>query len=67
MLTPEQFKLRRKALFRSQQAAAAAMGLSVETVGLYEIGVRRDTGKPVEIPLVVELALCELERRAAEG
>jgi DNA-binding transcriptional regulator YiaG len=64
-MTPEQFKTWRKGLFKSREAAAEALGISASTVRLYEDGVRRDNGQAVEIPKVVELACCELTRRAA--
>lgn len=65
-MTPLEFKEWRKGLFKSRDAAAAALGISTSTVRLYEDGVRRDNGQPVEIPKVVELACCELTRRAAD-
>ena len=68
-MTPEEFKIRRKALWRSRDAAAEAFGISKASIALYETGVRVENGesRPVEIPRVVELALCELERRAKEA
>jgi transcriptional regulator with XRE-family HTH domain len=56
-MTPEQFKEWRKAAgFRSRESAAEALGISASTVALYETGVRRDNGHPVDIPLLVEMA-----------
>ena len=60
-MTPEQFKTWRKRHFRSQQAAADALGLSRDTVVNYEAGRRRDSDQPVEIPRTVELACAAIE------
>lgn len=66
-MTPEQFKTWRKGLGLTQQGAADALGLSKDGVRLYETGVRRDTGAPVEIPKYIELACCEVSRRVHAG
>lgn len=55
-LTPHQFKEWRKALGWSQRAAAEVLGLSESTIELYERGMRKDNGRPVEIPVAVVLA-----------
>jgi transcriptional regulator with XRE-family HTH domain len=61
-MTPEDFKAWRKAMgFRSQQAAADALGMSKSAIVNYELGTRRDGGKPVEIPRVVALACAALD------
>jgi predicted transcriptional regulator len=56
-MTPGQFKDWRKRFFKSQRAAAEALGISASSVILYEAGKRRDaTETPVEVPKVVALA-----------
>ena len=56
-MTPGQFKDWRKRFFKSQRAAAEALGISASSVILYEAGKRRDDNEtPVEIPKVVALA-----------
>lgn len=55
-MTPEDFKnWRAHCGFKSQSAAADALGLSVGTIENYEKGVRRD-GKRAPIPHSVALA-----------
>lgn len=56
---------RRVALGLSQRQLAERLGVSEEYVRAIE-GGRRD-GKPTRVRAMYELALCELERRAAEG
>jgi predicted transcriptional regulator len=56
-VTPAQFKDWRKRFFKSQRAAADALGISASSVILYEAGRRRDANEtPVEVPKVVALA-----------
>lgn len=55
-MTPEQFKAWRKDMSLTQAAAAKALGISKPSVELYELGHRRDDGRPVVIPLTVALA-----------
>lgn len=71
-MTPEQFKTWRKGLFKSRDAAAEALGISASTVRLYEDGVRRDNGQPVEIPPHIKMACYSISsadwcRREIEG
>ena len=53
-MTNEQFKAWRKHLKLPQREAADLLGISRNTVALYEIGER--DGHPVVIPKTVELA-----------
>lgn len=53
-MTPEEFKEWRVGLKLSQSEAAKALGLHVNSIYLYERGER--DGRPVVIPLTVELA-----------
>lgn len=59
-MTPEQFKAWRKRSYKSQGAAAEALGMSKGSIELYETGKRRDDGRAVEIPKTVELACAAL-------
>ncbi len=63
-MTPQDFKTWRKASKLTQTGAAAAFGLSLATVKLYESGRRYgagdDAGRPVEIPRTVQLACAAL-------
>ncbi len=61
-MTPAEFKSWRKAMGYTQKDAAAALGISVSSVELYERGSRRDDDRPVDIPRRVELA-CEALRQ----
>ena len=54
-MTPEQFKAWRQHLGLNQKQAAAKLGVSGQTVWLYEKG-EREEGRPVEIPKPVRLA-----------
>ena len=61
LMTPSHFKHWRKAQGLSRQAAAEALGLSFETIRLYETGYRRDSDRtPVQIPRTVSLACAAL-------
>ncbi|WP_306149118.1 MULTISPECIES: helix-turn-helix transcriptional regulator [unclassified Roseibium] len=56
-MTHEQFRIWRKGHFSSQAKAADALGVSQESVALYERGSRRGSDpRPVIIPRTVELA-----------
>lgn len=55
-MTPAQFKAWRAHMGLSQSAAAAALGLSLGSIQLYERGTRRDDNRPVTVPKTVELA-----------
>lgn len=55
-MTPTSFRAWRKSLGLTQQGAAEAIGVSRDSVWLYEAGRRRDDGRPVEIPRTVALA-----------
>ena len=57
---------RRVALGLTQRQLAERLDVSTRYVKLLEAGQRPD-GKPLRIRAMYELALCELERRAAEG
>lgn len=57
---------RRVALGMTQQQLGDRLGVSREYVRDMEAG-RRPDGKPLRVRAMYELALCELERRAAEG
>lgn len=57
-MKPDQFKAWRKHMAWSQQEAADALGVSRNTVFLFERGERE--GRPVEIPKTVELACAAL-------
>jgi transcriptional regulator with XRE-family HTH domain len=60
-MTKEQFKAWRKALKLTQTGAARALGLSRNTIELYERGSRRDIpDQVVVIPRTVELACAAL-------
>ena len=59
-MTPEHFKAWRDQMGFTQQEAATALGFSRPTIENYERGVRRDDGKPVEIPLTVAYACAAL-------
>lgn len=56
-MTAAQFRTWRKRLYRTQRAAADALGLSVQCVGNYERGRE---GQPVVIPKPVRLAMAAL-------
>ncbi|WP_109317229.1 helix-turn-helix domain-containing protein [Pseudovibrio ascidiaceicola] len=62
-MTPEEFKQWRAALgFKSREAAANALGVSSETIRLYEMGHRRDDpSRAVEIPKHIALACSAIE------
>ncbi|SFK99576.1 hypothetical protein SAMN04488518_113129 [Pseudovibrio ascidiaceicola] len=62
-MTPEEFKYWRTASgFKSRDAAAAALGVSSETIRLYELGHRRDDpSRAVEIPKHIALACTAIE------
>ncbi|MBC7907035.1 MAG: helix-turn-helix domain-containing protein [Rhodospirillaceae bacterium] len=62
-MTPQEFKTWRKGLGLTQQEAATKLGMGLSMIQQYEAGQRRDDKRPVEIPVVVELATCELTRR----
>ncbi|WP_068318932.1 helix-turn-helix domain-containing protein [Polycladidibacter hongkongensis] len=57
-MTPESFKnWRKESGFKSRTQAAEALGVSPETIRLYETGTRRDDpSRKVEIPLHIALA-----------
>ena len=59
-MTRDGFRAWRKRLGMSQLATAAALGISVETVGHYERGVRRGSGAAVAIPKQIRLAAAAL-------
>ena len=59
-MTPQDFQAWRKARGESRAASAAALGISQATIKLYEAGRRFDDGRPVEIPLAVQLACAAL-------
>jgi transcriptional regulator with XRE-family HTH domain len=56
-MTPEQFRLWRKSLGLNQFQAGEALDMSRRRIQEYEAG-------DAQIPRVVELACCELTRRA---
>lgn len=58
-MTPEQFKDWRVRYYKTQSAAADALGVTRGTVANYEAGIRRD-GKPAPIPHTVALAMTAL-------
>lgn len=55
-MTPAEFRVWRTGMGFSQTAAAAALGISKSSVELYELGHRKDDGRPVIIPRTVALA-----------
>ena len=55
-MTPLQFTRRRKKLFRSQQKAADALGVTQQAISMWETG-RRD------VPLIVQKFLTCLESK----
>lgn len=55
-MTPASFRQWRKSLGLTQLQAAEAIGVSRDSVWLYEAGKRRDDGRPVAIPRTVALA-----------
>ena len=59
-MTPREFRRARENLGITQAELATALGLSVRTIAQYERGERWDNGRPVVVPLVVELALSTL-------
>lgn len=62
-MTADDFKAWRKEMGFTQVQAAEALGISRPSVELYELGVRRDNGKAVVIPLTVALACKALFHR----
>ena len=59
-MTPQDFAMWRKNRGWSRPKAGAALGISEGSVKLYEAGRRFDDGRPVEIPLTVQLACAAL-------
>lgn len=64
-MTPEEFRIWRRAMKLSQDGAAAALGLSKSAVQQYETGVRRGDGTPVTIPVHIGLACTALYHHLA--
>jgi transcriptional regulator with XRE-family HTH domain len=62
-MTPEDFKAWRKSLNLTQTEAAEALGISRGSVELYELGKRRDDGRPVEIPKSIALACAAVRHK----
>lgn len=62
-MTPEQFKEWRQIMGFTQGEAALALGVSKPTIENYERGQRREDGRPVVIPLTVDLACRALYHR----
>ena len=59
-MTPEQFRAWRAGRRLSRQAAADELGISSGSVELYELGRRKDDGRPVVIPKTIALACAAL-------
>ena len=59
-MTPTQFHTIRKRLKLTQAGLAKAIGMTIGMIGNYERGVNRGTGRPIVIPLYVELAVNHL-------
>lgn len=59
-MTPEEFKSWRKGMGYTQAEAAAALGIGMSSVRLYEHGKRHEDGRPVVIPRTLELACAAL-------
>ncbi|QOG08250.1 helix-turn-helix transcriptional regulator [Aureimonas sp. OT7] len=55
-MTPADFKIWRERCGLSRRRAAQALGLSLPSIYNYELGIRRESGKPVRIPHTVALA-----------
>jgi DNA-binding XRE family transcriptional regulator len=64
-VTGGEFRRWRKAWKLTQAQAADALGITRETVGNWEKGVRREDGRPAPIPYSVELACEALTQRFA--
>ncbi len=59
-MTPEDFKAWRKVMGFTQAQAAEALGISKPTVENYDKGIRREDGRPFDIPHPVALACSAL-------
>ena len=59
-MNADQFKSWRQTMGLSQAEAAAALDISKSSIELYELGHRRDDGRPVLVPKTVELACLAL-------
>ncbi|KAA0970906.1 XRE family transcriptional regulator [Aureimonas fodinaquatilis] len=59
-MTSQEFKAWRSALSLSKKEAAMALGLSIPSIYNYELGYRREDGRPVIIPRPVALACAAL-------
>jgi len=67
-MTPQEFKAWREAMGFTQQAAADAIGVSIQSVRLYEKGVRPGADpRPVEIPKTVALACAAIAYGMSEA
>ncbi|MCM2503868.1 helix-turn-helix domain-containing protein [Aureimonas altamirensis] len=55
-MTPADFKTWRERCGLSRRQAALALGLSIPSIYNYELGIRRESGRPVRIPHTVALA-----------
>ena len=62
-MTPDDFKMWRKAIGLSQAAAAEELGVSKPTIEMYESGTRVDDDCLAEIPKTVALACTALYYR----
>lgn len=60
-MTPQQLRAWRDRHGLSRAKAGEALGISKETIDLYELGYRRDNGKPVIIPKAIALACAAID------
>lgn len=59
-MTPTQFKSWRNHMRLSKVRAADALGISTNSIDLYERGTRRDDGRAVVVPRAISLACAAL-------
>ncbi|MDA8232781.1 MAG: helix-turn-helix transcriptional regulator [Magnetospirillum sp.] len=65
-MTPQQFRAWRDRHGWSREQTGQALGISADSVVLYERGARKDGSRPVEIPKRVRLAMAAIELGIAD-
>lgn len=62
-MTPNELRARRKALGITQQEASVLLGIGLRKVQYLEAGANSGGAVLDEVPLLYEMAWCEMERR----